>query len=294
MKLSSNLTVSLSLLAAFALSVNGCRGKANDALSSNILASDPNTTIFAKIIKVEPNPKDTSGKTQVAQFYFSAPTTVKTMKICTSLEPKCDENTASVVSKKGEAQGRAIFPSSVVIADGMKLFLLGLGDNDLRVTTNLPIKLNGDSTTTATKPAFTAGRDLILSDARGQRVQLSQLTGSKYTLIDVSQPECQYCRNVASQLQAVEQRSSFQNGSCKLVTVIPSSALQGWSGFIADMPSVLKHSYQSTGNFYSVLSAFGQQSTGTPTLFMIDATGNVIQGSLAVSAIPGVFNQLCP
>lgn len=105
----------------------------------------------------------------------------------------------------------------------------------------------------------------------GEKITLSQFRG-KVVLLEMMEPWCPHCQNMAPVLESLYQHYSSQN----VVFIAVSGPWQGTTaddtaGFILDYSSSYTYVYDSSGN---VFNTFGV--TGTPTFFIVAKNGSIV------------------
>jgi thioredoxin-related protein len=143
------------------------------------------------------------------------------------------------------------------------------------------------------KPINLAGsKNVSLTDASGGKSDLqTYFENNDYLVIDLSQYNCVYCRQLASKHNSDSVfQSRMQNGKCKTLTVVPNGDLSSW---IRAYPSSGFTGKTSRGisSLSGLASAYGVNFGGTPTVFMIDRTGKIM--GQQVGGTPSQIASLC-
>lgn len=145
----------------------------------------------------------------------------------------------------------------------------------------------------ASKPlTLTPSQNVTLKESTGQTSNLaSYFENNDYLVIDLSQYYCSYCRTLANQHNSSTSfQSKMTGGKCKALTVVPNGDLSLWS---SAYPSSTFTGSTSRGisSLSGVASAFGVNFGGTPTVFIINRSGKLIDQQ--VGSVPSGLNSLC-
>ena len=162
--------------------------------------------------------------------------------------------------------------------------------------TSAPLPTTGPTpapTAAPTKPAaaLTAAQNVALTGGASGDTVASYFGDNNYLIIDLSQYNCTYCRQLASQHQSdTKFQTAMQSGKCTALTVVPGSEISSWQRLYPTSTYAGRTSrgVASEGNF---ARAFSLDFNATPTVFMIDRTGKVVDS--AVGEFPAKVSSLC-
>ncbi len=124
-----------------------------------------------------------------------------------------------------------------------------------------------------------AGKDSEVTDARGNKVMLSSLFSGEYLLLDFSAPGCSACTSIARRLSSDQNflaAFSGQPGKCSSFTIVRSSEMSSWLNIFPASETTGSHTISTSEGFGAVAGRFGKSISATPTFFLVDRAGNVV------------------
>lgn len=140
--------------------------------------------------------------------------------------------------------------------------------------------------------ALNSSQNIALTDGQGGRSDIATyFENNDYLVIDLSQYNCVYCRQMADRHeQDASFKAKMQNGKCKTLTVVPSSDLSAW---MRAYPATSFSGKTSRGisSLSGLARAYNVSFGGTPTVFMIDRSGKVM--GQQVGGTPSQIQSLC-
>lgn len=159
-----------------------------------------------------------------------------------------------------------------------------------------PVPTNGPTpapTPAPTKPAaaLSAAQNVALTGGAPGETVVSYFGDNNYLIIDLSQYNCTYCRQLATQHQTdTKFQTAMQSGKCTALTVVPSSEIVSWQRLYPTTTYAGRAS-RGVASESSFARAFSVNFQATPTVFIIDRSGKVIDS--AVGEFPAKVSSLC-
>ena len=140
--------------------------------------------------------------------------------------------------------------------------------------------------------ALSSAQNIALADAAGNSSTLTQyFENADYLVIDLSQYNCTYCKQLASKYQGDSAFQLSMNGTkCKALTVVPTRDLAAW---VQSYPvaTFMGKTSRGVASLQNIAAAFGVNFGGTPTAFVIDRQGRMVDQQ--IGATPAKVSSLC-
>lgn len=140
--------------------------------------------------------------------------------------------------------------------------------------------------------ALGTGQDFAVKRANGSSAKISELFDAKYLVLDISASSCGYCVTMAREHESDSAFKAKMDGTdCRYLTVVTSSDLSAWLRRFATGTFIGDGSIGVDGGLSAFTRAFGVSLSGTPTVFMVDRSGQMVAN--AVGSVPGEVERLC-
>lgn len=257
---------------------------------------------FGYRLQVVPVENNCLGATRIDQVGGFESTT----RLASSIRQGCDYNVTlelGAVSGSGQVLDRVFFRNDPALRiskseiSGKPSYQAALVLRDLGSNQTINVIPNFNPNEIQPQPlipsglAFPSEKDVEVTDSRGNKVMLSSLFSGQYLLVDFSQPGCGACISLARELSMDRNfLSAFSGeaGKCSSATVVPSSQMSSWLGIFPASGTIGAHSIFPSGGFSAVAGRLGRTITATPTFFLVDRAGNVVdsaEGELPASAM---------
>ncbi len=252
-----------------------------------------------QVVPVENNCLGATRIDQVGEFE-------STTRLASSIRQGCDYNVTlelGAVSGSGQVLDRVFFRNDPALRISKSeifgkpsyqaaLVLRDLGSNQ---TNNVNPNPNSNEIQpqpgTPSGPALPSSKDSEVTDARGSKIMLSSLFTGQYLLLDFSAPGCGGCLSMARELandQNFLSAFSGEAGKCSSFTIVRSSEMNAWLRIFPASGSTGSHTISTAEGFSAVAGRLGRSISATPTFFLVDRAGNVVdsaEGELPAMAL---------